>query len=183
MVRQLPLCLVVGALSACSGGSGGTPTPLAFATAQDAVRQVCTSPSSHRGIVTAVRALHWPLLRQGDIPEQVVGNGMVSWSDVALSPGRDMMVAAGRAGGTSFCRVYVRQAQSSPVQQILERTAVLGAPLGAPDFRQSIDGSDVTGWHRRVGREWRAVHLSIAEPPPAQQSAMPVVIEVTRSAT
>lgn len=59
---------------------------------------------------------------------------------------------------------------------------VLGAPLGTPDFRQRVDGSDIVGWHKRLGPEWRAVHVSVAAPAGVERPEMPLMIEVTRSA-
>jgi hypothetical protein len=182
MVRGIQLCLILGSLAACSSGPGRPSAPVAFATGEGALQQVCTAPSSHRQIIKAVRALDWPLASRQAIPKQVIGNGMVVWSDVAVSPRQDLVVAAGRLGGTSFCRVYVRQ-PSSTVQLSLAHIEVLGAPLGTPDFRQRVDGSDVVGWHKRLGPEWRAVHVSVAAPTGFERREMPLMIEVTRSAT
>lgn len=179
MIRHISLVLVLLAISACSNEKQG---PTAFKSTQEALERVCTSPSSHNEIVRTIRALNWPLLGRGSIPEQVIGNGSVKWSQVAVSPGQDIMVAAGRLGGTSFCRVYVRYAEAAPVERDLAGTLVLGAPLGTPTYRQRIEGSDVTGWLRRAGGDWRAVHLSIVETGAAQEPPMTVVIEVTRSA-
>jgi hypothetical protein len=116
------------------------------------------------------------------MPEQIVGNGMVTWSAVALAPNGDTVIAAGRQGGTSFCRVYRRQVPAAPLASEFELISLFGSPLGKPNFRKHIDGSDVTGW-LKGGDEWRAVHVSEAVPGSILPDRMPVMIEVTRAAT
>lgn len=178
MVRPLELCLLLVALAGC--GPHRPNAPVRFAVAEDAVQALCITPTSHRRIAETVRALNWPLLSRDQIPAQVVGNGMVIWSDVALSPDGNMVVAAGRLGGTSYCRVYRRQSSEAALAASFERTQVLGRPLGKPDFRQRIDGGDVTGWHIG-GVDWRAVHVWEAEPTSSRSDEMPIMIEVTRA--
>lgn len=178
MVRPLALCLILAALAGCAPHRPNAP--VTFAAAEDAVQAVCITPTSHRAIAETVRTLNWPLLSRSQIPAQVVGNAMVVWSDVALSPDGNMMIAAGRLGGTSYCRVYRRQSSEAPLAASFERTPLLGRPLGKPDFRQRIDGSEVTGWHKG-GADWRAVHVWEAEPTSSGSGEMPVMIEVTRT--
>jgi hypothetical protein len=179
MVRPLELCLLLATLASCSPHRPNGP--VTFAAAEDAVQAVCITPTSHREIAETVRKLNWPILSRDQIPTQVVGNDMVTWSDVALSPDGNMIVAAGRQGGTSYCRVYRRQKAEAPLAASFQRTPVLGRPLGRPDFRQRIDGSEVTGWHKG-GADWRAVHVWEAEATNSGGVEMPVMIEVTRTA-
>lgn len=179
MVRGIPFCLLVGALLGCAPQR---TIPARFAAAEDAVRAVCVTPTSHREIVQTVRALNWPLLTRDQVPEQIVGNGMVTWSAVALAPHGDTVIAAGRLGGTSFCRVYRRQRPHAPLASRFEFISLFGSPLGKPDFRKHIEGSDVTGW-LKGGDEWRAVHVSEALLGSVAPDRMPVMIEVTRAAT
>lgn len=179
MVRTIQLCLLLSALVGCAPH----PTKLVtFAAAEDAVRDVCITPTSHREIAKTVRALNWPLLTRDQIPEQVVGNGMVTWSAVALEPEGNAIVAAGRLGGTSFCRVYLRQVPEAPLASSLERASLFDSPLGKPTFRKQIEGSNVTGWHKG-GDEWRVVHVWEAEPGSVSLERMALMIEVTRAAT
>lgn len=179
MVRPLKLCLLLSALAGCSPNRPSGP--VTFAAAEDAVQAVCITPTSHREIGKTVHKLNWPILSRNQIPAQVVGNDMVAWSDVALSPDGNMIVAAGRQGETSYCRVYRRQKSEAPLPVAFQHTPVLGRPLGKPDFRQRIDGSEVTGWHKG-GADWRAVHLWESEATNSVGVEMPVMIEVTRSA-
>jgi hypothetical protein len=179
MVRPLALCLLLAALASC--GPHRPPGPVAFAAAEDAAQAVCITPASHREIAETVRKLNWPILSRDQIPAQVVGNDMVAWSDVALSPDGNMIIATGRLGGTSYCRVYRRQKSEAPLTGSLQRTPVLGSPLGKPDFRQHINGGEVTGWHKG-GADWRAVHVWEAEATNSGGAEMPVMIEITRSA-
>lgn len=179
MVRGIQLCLLSLTLASCAR----QPTPPAtFAAAEEAVRAVCIAPTSHQEIAKTVRALNWRQLARDQIPEQVVGNGMVEWSNVALAPEGHAMVAAGRLGGTSYCRVYLRETSEAPLALTFERTSLFGRPLGQPDFREHIQGSRVTGWHKG-GEDWRAVHVWEAEPDGLAAERMPLMIEVTRAAT
>lgn len=180
IVRTLMLCGGVVALAACSMGENRPITPVEFRTPQDALTRVCAAPSSHSGIIKAVRALGWPSLARNQIPKQVIGNGMVTWTEVAEVPGRNLLVAAGQLNQTSFCRVYLRQRPVSRIQVDLEQMELLGKPLGAPDFRKRIDESDVIGWHRISGLDSRAVQLSEAVPGSANPPEMPVMMEMTR---
>lgn len=180
MIRTIQLSLVLGALVGCTSNSTPPAQPAAFDTASGAVEQVCVQPTSHGELTKAVRSLDWRSLSPDDLPPWVAGNGMVTWSTVATSPAGDMIVAAGRLGGTSFCRIYVEDAAANLVRPAMQQASVLGKPLGTPDFRQRIDDLDVTGWHRSAGEDWRVVHISVHTS--AGQANAPVMIEVTRPA-
>ena len=180
MIRTVQLCLIVGALAGCASSPNRLRTPAAFQSAWGVAEQVCAQPTSHSQIASAVHSLDWTLLKPEELPPQVVGNGMVTWSEAATSQKRDMTVAVGRLGTTSFCRVYVESGAAGPVQSAMEDASILGGPLGTPDFHQRLDGADVKGWHRSAGDDWRAVHLSVQHPGGLVDKA-PLMIEVTRS--
>lgn len=170
------------ALAGCSPtGAHQGNIPAAIATGGKALEQVCARPSSHQNIVKAAHDLNWRSLDRGEIPDQVVGNGMVRWSQVVASPQQDMLIAVGTLNGTSFCRVYIRQAASEPLRQELGQAHVLGAALGSPDFRHSAADENVVGWHRSQGPQWRAVHLTVDQGLSPGSDRMHVVLEMTRA--
>jgi hypothetical protein len=183
-IRPLLLSVGVGFLAAaCSMHGDQAAAPATFRTPVEAVARVCADPPSHIAITKAVQSLGWDVLAENQIPTQVIGNGAVTWTHVVEAPDRAMLVAAGRLGGTSFCRVYARERPSSPLQVSIEQIVVFGRVLGAPDFRKRIEDKNVLGWHT-VGRpDWRAVHLSVATPSENHGDQMPIMIEMTRALT
>ena len=169
-------------IAGCSPtGAHHRNTSAAIATGGQALERVCARPSSHQNIAKAAHELNWRLLDGGEIPGQVVGNGMVRWSQVVASPQQDMLIAVGEMNGTSFCRVYIRQAASESLRQELEQAHVLGEALGSPDFRRSAADGNVVGWHRTQGPQWRAVHLTVDQARSPGSDRMPVVLEMTRA--
>lgn len=184
LMRYKVLCLAASALATGCAEEAVKPVARAeFRSPLEAFLKVCEAPSSHSSIEATVRSLGWPRLIQDQLPTQVTGNGMVTWAEVAQAPDQSMIIAAGRLNDTSFCRVYSRRVPLAPLQYELERTTVVGQPLGQPDFRQRLEDRDVIGWHKGA-ENWRTVHVS-ADPSTAAEhpSTFPVVIEMTRLAS
>ncbi|MBP8247632.1 MAG: hypothetical protein KAX56_12245, partial [Phenylobacterium sp.] len=175
MIARTLMLFVWGiAMTACSVDEHREVTSAEFKRPQDVLTRVCAAPSSHSGIIEAVRALGWPLLTRNQIPKQVLGNGMVTWTEVAEAPGQNFLVAVGQLDQTSFCRVYLRRTPAASVQAALERLEILDEPLGKPDFRKRIDESDVVGWHKGGRPDWRAVQVSEAVRESSNPQEMPV---------
>lgn len=180
-MRPGMFCLAMIVLAAgCSKEIDRPVEPVAFNSPQEALMQVCATPPSHADIRAAVRALGWASLTGNQIPKQVTGNGMVTWTEVAETPDQEMLVAAGQLNGTSFCRVYSRQAPDASLQAQIEQVVVLGEPLGRPTFKKEIENRSVVGWHAGAGKNWRALHLSSAIAMGPDVAESPTMLEMTR---
>lgn len=135
-----------------------------------AFREVCIEPSSHAVMLDDATARGWVTLQPADLPDLAEWNRNTSIEGVRQRGvmGQTAIMVLARAGDTSFCRVYFRPAEPSVMIDALRSAIVLGSPLGQSDWAGRLnfpDNTQAIGWHRSVGKDWRAVHYSFAAVP------------------
>lgn len=170
-------------VAACAPASASSP--VVYVDGFKAFQDVCVTPASHADIRRAARATGWEALKGDDVPAMVSGNGMVALQEVRQGRigGAPVLIAVGDLGGTSFCRIYFRPVAPATMIQRLDAGAVLGAPLGQPDFDGPLNyptGWKATGWHLSRQSQWRAVHYSY-DPDGQGPNAAWQSIEITRA--
>ncbi len=149
-----------------------------------AFRDVCIAPASHGEILRKARATGWTALKDDAVPALLLGKGAARLQEVRQGEiaGRPALIYVADLGGTSECRVYFQPADPAATVERLKGEVVLGSPLGAPDFDDTLnypEGWKAIGWHRSVGDGWRAVHYSF-DPDGQGPNAGWQAIEITR---